>query len=359
MNNKILSIVIGGGGELTNIIASLAVPAIKRIRNSSKKSFVGRFWYQIKNSSAFGEIQPHEIMLADGIRVDTYKAGIDRYIHDGDVVVDLGTGSGILAFMASQAGAKKVYAIDHSDVLDLAQHLAEHNNLKNIDFLHMHSGDFQLDEKVDVILHEQIGNALITEDMIRNVCDLRDRVLKPGGRILPAKFDAFLEPLVLREDSIVPKIWEQEIHGLSFAAAKPWLDRRAEEFRNRPRRVLPEEAAYFLTEPTPAFSIDLETIRPEDTPSRIPMKKTIVRDGVMDGFCHYFRICFDDEITIESNPLTAGNLGCREYWLGQLFRTERTQLREGDELDLTWTIGEPTAIETWGIVWSIRNRRVP
>jgi type I protein arginine methyltransferase len=330
---------------------------MQSMRSSSKASLIGRVWYRLKSSSLFGEIQPHEIMLADRIRVDAYKAGIDRYIREGDVVVDLGTGTGILAFMASHAGAKKVYAIDHSDVLDLAEHLAEHNNLKNIEFLRVHSSDFVPGEKVDVILHEQIGNALITEDMIRNVCDLRDRVLKPGGRILPARFDAFLEPLQLKEESIVPKIWEQEIHGLSFAAAKPWLDSRADKFRHRPRRVLPEEAAHFLTEPTPAFSIDLETIRPEDTPSRIPMKKTVVRDGVMDGFCHYFRIRFDDEITIESNPLTAGNLGCREYWLGQLFRTERTELREGDELDVTWTIREATAIETWHVDWSVNSRR--
>jgi protein arginine N-methyltransferase 1 len=40
-----------------------------------------------------------------------------------------------------------------------------------------------------VILHEQMGDYLFDEAMVTNVCDLRDRLLKRGGLILPSCFD--------------------------------------------------------------------------------------------------------------------------------------------------------------------------
>lgn len=50
-------------------------------------------------------------MIADKIRLDLYDDGSKRYIMPGDTVVDLGTGTGILSFLAAQRNPKKIYAI--------------------------------------------------------------------------------------------------------------------------------------------------------------------------------------------------------------------------------------------------------
>ena len=59
--------------------------------------------------------------------------------------------------------------------------LAAENGIENVDFEDVHSTKLYLEEPVDVILHEQIGDFLFDEAMVPNVCDLRDRLLKPGG----------------------------------------------------------------------------------------------------------------------------------------------------------------------------------
>ena len=75
--------------------------------------------YDLMNETNFAGLSEHEEMLSDSVRVQAYHHGIHRNVQPGDVVVDLGTGTGLLAFMASRAGARKVYAVEHSDVIDI------------------------------------------------------------------------------------------------------------------------------------------------------------------------------------------------------------------------------------------------
>ncbi len=137
--------------------------------------------YQKVNKEAFDHLREHELMLIDRQRVDAYHTAITRYVHPGDTVIDLGTGVGILAFFAAKQGAKKVYAIDHSSIISLAEQVAKFNQIDRVEFIEIHSSQFTLDTPVDVIVHDQIGNFLLDEDMVENICDLRNRLLKKAG----------------------------------------------------------------------------------------------------------------------------------------------------------------------------------
>ena len=68
-------------------------------------------------------------MLADSVRTNTYREAFLRNASDfeGKVVLDVGTGTGVLAFFACQAGAKKVYAVDASSAADIAKLLSDAN----------------------------------------------------------------------------------------------------------------------------------------------------------------------------------------------------------------------------------------
>ena len=82
--------------------------------------------YALTNETNFAGLPEHEEMLSDTVRVNAYHQGIHDNVKPGDVVLDLGTGTGLLALMASRAGAAKVYAVEHSDFIDVRTHFREH-----------------------------------------------------------------------------------------------------------------------------------------------------------------------------------------------------------------------------------------
>lgn len=76
----------------------------------------------------------------------------------------VGTGSGILAYFAVKAGARKVYAVEASDVADRAKILMQAAGLSDrVIVVKCKVEHLQLDEKVDVIISEPMGFALIHE----------------------------------------------------------------------------------------------------------------------------------------------------------------------------------------------------
>ena len=114
----------------------------------------------------------------------------------GKVVLDVGTGSGILAFFAVQAGAKKVYAVEASSSAETAKLLAAHNGYSGIvEVLRGRIEDIELPELVDVIISEPIGFLLVHERMLEAYVCARDRFLKPGGLMMPTTGSIVFGPL--------------------------------------------------------------------------------------------------------------------------------------------------------------------
>lgn len=114
----------------------------------------------------------------------------------GKVVLDVGTGSGILAFFAAQAGARKVYAVEASKSAEVAKLLARHNGFEDIvEVVKGKIEDISLPEKVDIIISEPIGFLLVHERMLESYVTARNRFLKPGGIMMPTTGSIVFAPL--------------------------------------------------------------------------------------------------------------------------------------------------------------------
>ncbi|XP_020970552.1 probable protein arginine N-methyltransferase 6 isoform X2 [Arachis ipaensis] len=131
---------------------------------------------------SYAHLGIHEEMIKDRVRTETYREAIMRHqsFIAGKVVVDVGCGTGILAIFCAQAGAKRVYAVDASDIALQANEVVKANNLSD----------------VIVVLHGRVEDVEINEQsMLGSVITARDRWLKPGGLILPSNATLYMAPV--------------------------------------------------------------------------------------------------------------------------------------------------------------------
>ena len=103
--------------------------------------------------------------LLDEERTSTLRTAICRKVGPGDVVVDAGTGSGILALFAAEAGAAKVYAVDVDPAaLTLArQAIAASAFADRIEIVQADLMEFELPAPVDVVVMEMLDTGLVAE----------------------------------------------------------------------------------------------------------------------------------------------------------------------------------------------------
>lgn len=160
----------------------------------------------------------HATMLHDPLRVDAYAKAISSAVRPGDRVVDLGCGTGILSMLACQAGAARVYAIEHGPIIEVARRTAEANGFRDrISFIQGLSTEVDLPESADVLVTETIGNMGLDEGITGFVDDARRRLLKPHARILPDALALWLAPV--SSDLLYQPVtaWRTSVRGLDFS----------------------------------------------------------------------------------------------------------------------------------------------
>jgi histone-arginine methyltransferase CARM1 len=169
-------------------------------------------------------------MLQDLVRTGTYQSAFLQNSSDfaGAKVLDVGTGTGLLAFFAAQAGATKVYAVEHAKPMaKLAKALVAGNKLQDvIEVLDrsIESLDTEIDGKVDVIVSEPIGFLLVHERMLESFVAARDKFLKPGGLMMPTTATIFAAPFsddhLFQEQSAKSNFWgNSNFYGTSFTSS--------------------------------------------------------------------------------------------------------------------------------------------
>jgi ubiquinone/menaquinone biosynthesis C-methylase UbiE len=157
----------------------------------------------------------HIRMLNDDQRTHGFQEAIRETVTPADIVLDIGTGTGVLAVTAAMAGAKHVYAIECSSIAKLAQRIFDANGLSNrITLLEGDSTNVELPEKADVLVSEMIGNDPLEENILQITADAVNRLLKPQARLIPCVLKIFGLPLSVPAEKLRDQIFTQETVGL-------------------------------------------------------------------------------------------------------------------------------------------------
>lgn len=131
-------------------------------------------------------INSYGAMIADRVRVTAYAEALRRVITNDSVVVDLGTGTGIFALLACRFGARRVYAIEPADAIQVAREIAAANGYADrIEFRQALSNEVTLPERADVIVSDIGGVLPWFQTHLTSIADARRRFLAPGGVLIP------------------------------------------------------------------------------------------------------------------------------------------------------------------------------
>jgi predicted RNA methylase len=134
--------------------------------------------------------------LLDEQRTRAFRAAIRQVVRPGDVVVDAGTGSGVLALFAAEAGAAKVYAVevDERVVSTVRANVNASRYADTIEVVHADLLRFRLDAPVDVVIMEMLDTGLIAELQAPALNALRSSgVIGPQTRVIPQQVSCHAE----------------------------------------------------------------------------------------------------------------------------------------------------------------------
>ena len=79
----------------------------------------------------YAKLWQHRYMLRDRIRNNIFQKAIFQTVKPGQVVMDMGAGSGILSVFAARAGARKVYAIERTTIAAFAREARDKHPREN------------------------------------------------------------------------------------------------------------------------------------------------------------------------------------------------------------------------------------
>jgi 16S rRNA G966 N2-methylase RsmD len=284
-------------------------------------------------------LDEHRLYLSDPVRIDAFRRAIHEAVGPGDVVLDLASGTGVLGMIACEAGASRVYAIEATSLVEVARAVAAANGFaERIVTIRDLSTHAVLPEPVDAIVCDQIGHFGFEAGVVEYGVDVRDRWLKPGGIMVPARIDIAVAPVECPELHDQVEYWQQRPAGFDYSPARDWALHTGYPFML--------EAGMLLGAAAIGHSLEMASV--SAAPFAFATRLPVERPGVLHGIGGWFCALLSPSVTLSNAPTAPARLKRRNAFLPI---DRPIAVVPGDEVRLNLHVIPPDTV-TWTVeVW--------
>ena len=262
-------------------------------------------------------------MITDTVRMDAYVRALQRAVKPGSVVLNIGTGTGIFALLAARMGARRVYAIEPGDAINVAREIARANGCADsIEFIQALSTEVEPAERADVLVSDLRGVLPFCGGHFAAIADARRRWLAPGATIIPLGDTLWATCVEAPElHAGIARPWSENAFGIDMRAALNLVTNQWSRAAVKP--------AQLLAAPVRLGAIDYASVQPAGFTSTVTA--TVARGGMGHGICAWFDATLAEGITFSNAP------GAPELIYGKAFFPwpEPVALEAGDMVTMT------------------------
>ncbi len=281
-------------------------------------------------------IESYIQLLAEDARLEAVKRALAVAVRPGDVVVDLGTGTGAFALFAARAGARRVYAVERDEIVEVARSLVLANDAADIvTVIEADATTWVPPEPVNVVVYEDLEDVGIGATLGSLTSRLR-RYLAPGGRFVPESITVRAAPVE---------------HEAQHRRGFPWSDGRAYGLDLTP---LKEMAAHVRSNcalrrddlpAAPASLFAHEVGQPLAPQGEATASFVVQREGTMHGVAVWFDAVLAPGVDWSNAPAEKPTI-----WQNAFLHTRAApQVRPGDRVRVRLSHA-PWGAESW--IWS-------
>jgi type II protein arginine methyltransferase len=243
----------------------------------------------------------HFPMLNDVERNDAFAKALEQSVEPGSHVLDIGSGTGLLAMMAVRAGAARVTTCEANPILAevTREIVARHGMADIISVIGKRSTDLQVGVDLgpaDLVVSEIVDCGLIGEGLLPTVRHARSHLLRPGGKLLPAScrlLGALLDSPVVASLNSVTTSAGLDLRRFNVVATRRHFPLRLSTWPHR-----------LASEPVELVSFDLHRDPLED--GRALVEMPVTADTQVHGLVAWFEMDLCPGVMLHNAPDGAG-----------------------------------------------------
>ena len=240
----------------------------------------------------------HVPMMNEQERNQAYYDGLASVVTPDKVVFEIGTGAGLLAMMAAKLGAKKVFTCESVGLIaTTAAEIVKRNNYQDqITVLAKPSHAVQLEKdmpaKADILVHEIFSSELLGEHVLQAIEDSIQRLLKPGGDVLPSAASIMIA--LVGGDDVGKNVHVDESFGFDLRDFNAIHPKRRPLYRE-------DLAPVLMSDAIEAFRFDFRR-KGRFPPEKKLIEMTATKEGRCYGVIQWIRLELGKDARFENHP---------------------------------------------------------